>query len=296
MRILIFGKNGQVGWELQRSLAPLGEIFAVGRNDSKVCGDLKNLDGIRDTIRTLKPNVVVNAAAYTDVNRAENEKYEANLINSTAVGVIAEETARIKSLLIHYSTDYVFDDNNMGWRSEKEHAEPLNTYGMTKLAGENEIRRKNSQHLIFRTSWVYATNGDNFIKKILHLADNNKEIKVISDQFGAPTGAEMIADCTAFALKSTLADDSKCGTYHLVASGETSWYEYAQFIVEQAKRIRKNLPLEYVHAILSDDYQAQAIRPHNSRMSNSKFCKEFELTLPDWKAGVSRVITEVLTG
>ncbi|MDX8385158.1 MAG: dTDP-4-dehydrorhamnose reductase, partial [Gallionella sp.] len=202
MKILLFGKNGQVGWELQRSLAPLGELIALDRSSTKWCGDLTNLDGIAETIRSVAPDVIVNAAAHTAVDKAESETALAQTLNALAPGVMAKEAAAINAWLIHYSTDYVFDGAGENPRQENDPVAPLSVYGSTKLAGEQRIQQSGCKHLIFRTSWVYATRGGNFAKTMLRLAQERDKLSVINDQVGAPTGADLIADVTAHAIRS----------------------------------------------------------------------------------------------
>lgn len=294
MKILLIGKNGQLGWELQRSLVTLGELVAVDFIDTKLCGDLTNLQGIAQTIRTVKPDVVVNAAAYTAVDKAESEKVLSRLLNADSVEIIARETAKIGALLVHYSTDYIFNGEGTHYRQEDEQTGPLNVYGETKLAGEIAVATHNERHFIFRTSWVYATRGSNFIKTMLRLAMEKEQLSVINDQFGAPTGAELLADCTAIAVRSTLRNQSKYGTYHVVASGETTWYEYAQFIFELSCQKGESLKVENVNGVPTSSYPTPAKRPFNSRLSNEKFQRAFNVVLPHWKVGVERVVTEIL--
>ena len=294
MNILLIGKNGQVGWELQRSLSLLGNIVAVDYFDTEICGDLTNLAGIAKTISDIKPDIVVNAAAHTAVDRAESERELAYLINARSVEVLAQETAKIGALLVHYSTDYVFDGEGDHYHTEDEKNNPLNVYGETKLAGELAISRFNPRHFIFRTSWVFATRGTNFAKTILSLADDKKVISIINDQYGAPTSAELLADCTALAILIEQKNNLVHGTYHLVASGETTWYDYAKFVVDIAKKNNKALVVEELKGIPTSSYPTAAKRPHNSRLSNEKFKNAFGIELPHWSQGVERVVTEVL--
>lgn len=291
MKILLIGKNGQVGWELQRSLSTLGQVVAVDFFDTELCGDLTKLDGIAETIRTVIPDVVVNAAAYTAVDRAETEKELAELLNAKSVEVIAKETARIGALLIHYSTDYVFDGEGTHYRNEDEPAGPLNVYGATKLAGELAVINHNPRHIILRTSWVYATRGANFIKTMLNLARNKYMLSIIGDQYGAPTGAELLADCTAIAIRQ---QSEQYGVFHLVASGETTWFDYANFIFDIAREKGELLTVKEVKNVPTSAYPTPAKRPTNSRLSNLKFQQTFNVTLPHWQQGVERVVTELL--
>ncbi len=294
MKILLLGKNGQVGWELQRSLAPLGEVISLDRNGlNQWCGDLSKPDQIYQTIVDIAPNVVVNASAYTAVDLAETEQDMANLINYVAVGKIAEACAQIKALLVHYSTDYVFDGEGVSVFNEADALKPLNVYGQTKALGEQAIQNAQCNYLIFRTSWVFAQKGKNFLKTMLYLSQQREELSIIDDQIGAPTSAELIADVSAHAIVQTLRDQTKIGIYHLVASGETSWFEYANYIFEQAKSLGVNLAIQQVNPIPTAAYPTPAKRPHNSRLNNQKIQHAFQIYLPDWKVHVQRTVIEV---
>ena len=294
MKILLLGKNGQVGWELQRSLAPLGEVISLDRNGlNQWCGDLSKPDQIYQTIVDIAPNVVVNASAYTVVDLAETEQDMANLINYVAVGKIAEACAQIKALLVHYSTDYVFDGEGTSIFNETDVLKPLNAYGQTKALGEQAIQNAQCNYLIFRTSWVFAQKGKNFLKTMLYLSQQREELSIIDDQIGAPTSAELIADVSAHAIVQTLRDQTKIGIYHLVASGETSWFEYANYIFEQAKNLGVNLAIQQVNPIPTAAYPTPAKRPHNSRLNNQKIQHAFQIYLPDWKVHVQRTVVEV---
>ena len=294
MKILLLGKNGQVGWELQRSLAPLGEVISLDRNGlNQWCGDLSKPDQIYQTIVDIAPNVVVNASAYTAVDLAETEQDMANLINYVAVGKIAEACTQIKALLVHYSTDYVFDGEGTSIFNETDVLKPLNAYGQTKALGEQAIQNAQCNYLIFRTSWVFAQKGKNFLKTMLYLSQQREELSIIDDQIGAPTSAELIADVSAHAIVQTLRDQTKIGIYHLVASGETSWFEYANYIFEQAKNLGVNLAIQQVNPIPTAAYPTPAKRPHNSRLNNQKIQHAFQIYLPDWKVHVQRTLIEV---
>ena len=294
MKILLLGKNGQVGWELQRSLAPLGEVISLDRNGlNQWCGDLSKPDQIYQTIVDIAPNVVVNASAYTAVDLAETEQDMANLINYVAVGKIAEACAQIKALLVHYSTDYVFDGEGTSIFNETDALKPLNVYGQTKALGEQAIQNAQCNYLIFRTSWVFAQKGKNFLKTMLALSQQREKLSIIDDQIGAPTSAELIADVSAHAIVQTLRDQTKIGIYHLVASGETSWFEYANYIFEQAKSLGVNLAIQEVNPIPTAAYPTPAKRPHNSRLNNQKIQHAFQIYLPDWKVHVQRTVIEV---
>ena len=296
MKVLLFGKNGQVGWELQRSLAPLGELVALGSSGhAGLCGDLSDLAGLAETVFKVKPDVIVNAAAYTAVDKAESEPEQARLINALAPGVLADEAQKLGAWFVHYSTDYVFDGSGGQFWQETDATGPLNVYGRTKLEGEQAITRC-AKHLIFRTSWVYAARGANFAKTMLRLAQEREQLKVIDDQIGAPTGAELIADVTALALRAVLQKPEQAGIYHLAAGGEVSWFDYARFVIEQARQ--RGLPIkvapEAIEPIPTRAYPLPAKRPHNSRLDTRKLKQSFDLALPDWRVGVTRVLGEVL--
>ena len=296
MNILLLGKGGQVGWELQRSLAPLGELVALGSSGhAGLCGDLSDLAGLAETVFKVKPDVIVNAAAYTAVDKAESEPEQARLINALAPGVLADEAQKLGAWFVHYSTDYVFDGSGGQFWQETDATGPLNVYGRTKLEGEQAVARC-AKHLIFRTSWVYAARGANFAKTMLRLAQEREQLKVIDDQIGAPTGAELIADVTALALRAVLQQPEQAGIYHLAAGGEVSWFDYARFVIEQARQ--RGLPIkvapEAIEPIPTRAYPLPAKRPHNSRLDTRKLKQSFDLALPDWRVGVTRVLGEVL--
>jgi dTDP-4-dehydrorhamnose reductase len=295
MKILLLGKNGQVGWELQRSLAPLGELIALDRSSEEgLCGDLLNLEGLRATIRRIKPDVIVNAAAYNAVDKAESEPELANAVNTMAVYVMAEEAKTIDAWLIHYSSDYVLDGQGQTpWR-ETDPACPLNLYGKSKLAGERAIQASGCKHLIFRTSWIYGARGHNFAKTILRLAKEREAVSVIADQVGAPTGSDLIADVTALALQQVLRRPELLGLYHLAASGEVSWHGYASHVIGVAKANDESLVVQSVTPIETSAYPAAANRPLNSRLNTQKLRDNFSLHLPDWQSGVTRMLREVL--
>lgn len=300
MHILLLGKNGQVGWELQRALAPLGTVTALDRHSTEFCGDVSQLDELSRTIRELKPNIIVNAAAYTAVDKAESDTELAQCINGDALAVLAKEAEALGAWLIHYSTDYVFNgESNMPWLEDDVTA-PLNVYGATKLAGEDFIAQHCKRHLIFRTSWVYGARGNNFAKTMLRLATEREELGVINDQVGAPTGADLIADCTAHAIRTVMAQDdqqqdtSLAGIYHLAASGETTWFSYAELVFAQARAQGVELKLSTLNAIATADYATPAQRPLNSRLNTKKLSTAFGLTLPPWQQGVNRMLTETL--
>lgn len=294
MKILLLGKSGQVGWELQRALAPLGELVALDRQgESGLCGDLTDLNGLRNTIRSLQPDVIVNAAAYTAVDKAESESELACLINTLAPQVMAEEMRALNGWLVHYSTDYVFDGSGTAPWFETDRPAPLNQYGQSKLQGEQGIVQSGCRHLIFRTSWVYAARGNNFAKTMLRLAAEREQLNVIDDQVGAPTGAELLADVTAHALRQAMAEPQLSGLYHLSAAGETSWCGYARYVIEQARSMGAKIAVLNIEPIPTTAYPTPAKRPHNSRLDTSKVSQCFALQLPDWQSGVSRMLKEI---
>ena len=296
MKILLFGKGGQVGWELQRSLAPLGELIAVDFDSTEFCGDFTNFAGIAETVRTVAPDVIVNAAAHTAVDKAESEPELARAINATAPGVLATEAQRSGAWLVHYSTDYVFDGSGTTPWTENSPTAPLSVYGKTKLEGEDVIRISGCKHLIFRTSWVYGARGGNFAKTMLRLAKERDSLTVIDDQIGAPTGADQLADVTAHAIRAVALRPELGGLYHLVASGETSWHGYANYVIEEARSAGVELKVAQgsIDPVPSSAFATAAIRPHNSRLSTQHLQKTFNITLPQWQVGVKRMILEIL--
>ena len=293
MKILLLGKNGQLGWELQRALAPLGELVALDRHEG---GDLGDSEALRATVRRVAPDVIVNAAAYTAVDKAESEPEAARQINALAPGVLAEEAKARGALLVHYSTDYVFDGAGSDWRFEDAPTGPLSVYGKTKLEGEQRIAASGADALVLRTSWVYAARGGNFAKTMLRLAKERDKLTVIDDQFGAPTGAELLADVTAHAIRATLQDPSKVGLYHAIAGGETTWYGYARFVLEMAQQAGVELKAGpgAVEPVPTSAFPTPAKRPHNSRLDTSKLQTTFGLRLPPWQEGVARMLREIL--
>lgn len=296
MRLVLLGSNGQVGWELQRSLAPLGELIALDRHSTQACGDLSNLEGLKQSLIALQPDVIINAGAYTAVDKAETETDLAFLINAEAPRILAETAKTLGSLLIHYSTDYVFNGSGTQAWQENDSTGPLNTYGHSKLAGEQAIQTSDCQHLIFRTSWVYAARGNNFAKTMLKLAQNREQLSVVADQWGAPTSAELIADLTAHALRQTLLHPETKGLYHLVASGETTWFDFAHKVLATAEQhgLTLKTPAANLQAIPTSAYPTPAQRPLNSRLDCDKLCTTFKLALPNWQTGVDRMLAEIL--
>lgn len=296
MKILLLGKNGQLGWELQRSLAPLGELIALDRHSTDLCGDLAKLQGLAATVQRVRPDVIVNAAAYTAVDKAESEPELARLINALAPGVLAQEAHKLGAWLLHYSTDYVFDGSgSQPWR-EADTPAPLSVYGQTKLDGEQLIAAHCSRHLVFRTSWVYAARGGNFAKTMLRLAQERERLTVIDDQFGAPTGAELLADVSAHAIRHVLQQPQHAGIYHLAAAGETTWHEYAKHVLAQAGRAQSAIKLvaKEVAPVPTSAFPTAARRPHNSRLNTTKLQTTFGLALPPWQQGVDRMLAEIL--
>lgn len=293
MNILLFGKGGQVGWELQRALAPLGNLTALDYTSTTYCGDFLNPVGIAETIKQLKPDVIVNAAAYTAVDKAESESELAFILNVQSVETIAHEAKKLNAWVVHYSTDYVFSGDGDIPRKETDPTSPLNVYGKTKLAGEEVLQQYCEKYLIFRTSWVYASKGNNFAKTMLKLAKNNDVLSIISDQFGAPTGAELIADCTAHAIVTAQARPDVAGLYHLVASGVTTWADYAEFIFDKARSEGVKLVVKDIKKVSTINYPTIARRPNNSRLSTDKFRTTFNLQLPPWQLGVERMLAEM---
>ena len=297
MKILLFGRNGQVGWELQRSLAPLGEVVALGSaGEGGLAGDFTDLDGLARTVAAVRPDAIVNAAAHTAVDKAESEPELARTLNAAAPGVLAQAAREVGAALVHYSTDYVFDGSGQRpWREDDATA-PLSVYGRTKLEGEERIRAALPRHLVLRTSWVYGARGGNFAKTMLRLAREREQLTVIADQFGAPTGADLLADVTAHALRALLGDAGKAGTYHVAAGGETSWHGYARFVLgkaQQAGQMFKAGPGQ-VQPVPTSAFPTPARRPHNSRLDTSRFRAVFGLALPPWDQGVARMLEEIL--
>ena len=296
MKILLLGKNGQVGWELQRSLAPLGEVLALDRHSTDFCGDLSQPERLAQTVRDWRPDVIVNAAAHTAVDKAESEPELARTLNATAPAALAQAAAKVGAWLVHYSTDYVFNGlGDQSWQ-EGDATGPLSVYGQTKLEGEQAIAASGCQHLIFRTSWVYAARGGNFAKTMLRLAAERERLTVIDDQHGAPTGADLIADVTAHAIRSAVHKPALGGTYHLVASGQTSWHGYASHVIAQARLLQPELGLKVteIAPVPTTAFPTPAQRPLNSRLNTHKLQQAFGLVLPPWQQGVNRLLAEIL--
>ncbi len=292
MNILLLGKGGQVGWELQRALAPLGHITAHDVDTA----DFTQPDQVAAIVRAVQPQVIVNAAAHTAVDKAESEPDVARLINAATPGAIAKEAAQLGALLVHYSTDYVFDGTGHAPRDENAPTAPLSVYGQTKLEGEHQIIASGCRHLILRTSWVYAARGGNFAKTMLRLAAELDQLKVINDQIGSPTGADLLADVTAHAVRAAHGNPALAGLYHLVADGETSWYDYARYVIEWARKHGQAVRVqpEEILPVPTTEYPTPAKRPLNSRLATTKLKQAFGLQLPHWQQGVERMLIEHL--
>jgi dTDP-4-dehydrorhamnose reductase len=295
MKILLIGKNGQVGFESQRALAPLGEIVAV---DFPEC-DLTNAESIRAVVRASAPQAIVNAAAYTAVDRAESEPAVARAINAIAPAILGEEAVRIGARVVHYSTDYVYDGTNAGRYVEQDATNPLCVYGATKRDGDVALAASGAQHFIFRTSWVFGAHGANFVKTMLRLAAERDKLNVVADQIGAPTSAALIADVTAHVLAQTIyrpEADMPSGVYHAVAGGETSWHGFAQAIVRGAtsRGVSLRMPPEAIRAITTTEYPLPAKRPANSRLDTTRLRQTFGLVMPHWQAGLDHVLSQII--
>lgn len=295
MNILLTGKNGQVGFELQRALAPLGQVHAV---DSGDC-DLADTQALRALIRRLRPDLIVNPAAYTAVDRAEQDSTLAHAVNAVAPGVMGEEAAALGASVIHYSTDYVFDGRKASPYNEQDPTQPLGAYGRSKRDGELALMQGTPRHLVLRTSWVVGAHGLNFAKTMLRLAAERTELKVVNDQIGAPTSAALIADLTAHLVKRLQGGGAEAfpfGLYHMTASGETSWCDYARFVIGQAQRAGKPLMLtaEDIHAIPTAAYPTLSARPLNSRLDTTRFRDTFGLRLPHWQQGLDHILQQIL--
>ena len=295
MKLLLLGSNGQLGWELQRSISMLGKLKVCDRNTV----DFFDLDGLRKLIRGYKPDVIVNAAAYTDVDKAESDEENACQINSKAVDLLAQEAKVLDAWLIHYSTDYVFDGTKMGAYIEEDKTNPLSIYGKTKLQGEEAIMKSKCKYLIFRTSWLYGIHGKNFFKTIIKLAKERDELRVISNQIGAPTSAELVADVTSLCLyriaQNSLSSKEISGIYHLTSTGKASWYDFAKYVIIEAQKfggVFLTNP-ENIIAVNTSEYVLPAKRPVNSLLDTQKLCKTFNLYLPAWQIHADRAIKEL---
>ena len=298
MRILLFGKNGQVGWELQRALAPLGELVALDFDSAgPLSADFSKPEALAATVRAVRPQIIVNAAAHTAVDKCESEPELARALNAASPAVLAGEAQALGAWLLHYSTDYVFDGSGDTARSEEAPTGPLSVYGRTKLEGEAAIRASGCLHLILRTSWVYAARGGNFAKTMLRLAAERDRLTVIDDQIGAPTGADLLADVSAHVLRSALSRPQVAGTYHAVAQGETSWHGYACHVIEAARAAGQPIKVmrDRIEPVPTTAFPTPAERPKNSRLDTRKLRETFDLSLPQWQTGVDRMLAEILT-
>lgn len=298
MKLLLLGANGQVGWQLRRSLSTIGDVVALDAHSTQYCGDVTSASGIEATIDAVRPAVIVNAAAYTAVDKAEADVASAKAINATACETLASAAARAQAWLVHFSTDYVYDGSGEAPWVETDAPRPLSVYGQTKLAGDLAIQARAPQHLIFRTCWVFDSWGNNFLKSILKAALTREELTVVDDQWGAPTRAALIADVTAVALRTVLAapkQDRFAGVYHLSAGGATTWYRYASLALDEARRL--GIPLrvkpDRVRRTSSTEYPSVAHRPRNSRLNTAKLQSTFDICLPDWEDGVRAVVAEL---
>ena len=295
MKILLTGKNGQLGFELQRALAPLGDVVAVGTQDC----NLADADALRDLVRRVAPDVIVNPAAYTAVDKAESDEATARAVNAIAPAILGEEGAKLGALVIHYSTDYVFDGTKQGAYSESDTPAPQSVYGRTKLEGEQGLAAANPRHLILRTSWVVGAHGGNFAKTMLRLAGERDKLTVVADQFGAPTPAALLADLSAHLVREHLRTGGAgfpYGTYHVASGGETSWHGYAQFVIGEALAAGKSLKatVDAVAPVSTEQYPTPAKRPFNSRLDTTRFRTPFGLRLPPWQEGVRHVLRQIL--
>jgi dTDP-4-dehydrorhamnose reductase len=298
VKILLLGKNGQVGWELQRALAPLGEVVALDFDSpGPLSADFSKPESLAATVQAVRPQIIVNAAAHTAVDKCESEPDVARALNAESPAVLAREAQRLGAWLMHYSTDYVFDGSGTTPWVEDSPTGPLSVYGATKLEGEEAIRASGCRHLILRTSWVYAARGGNFAKTMLKLAKERDRLTVIADQIGSPTGADLLADVTAHALRTALQRPEVAGTYHAVGDGETSWHGYAQHVIEFARARGEAIKVarDAIAPVPTSAFPTPAKRPANSRMNTHKLRTTFGLTLPSWQTGVDRMLTEVLS-
>lgn len=286
MRILLLGKIGQVGFELQRTLAPLGEVIAVDQPEL----DFLNLDSLGALLRRYAPHAIVNAAAYTAVDKAESDAALCRSLNATAPGFLAAEAKKLNALFIHYSTDYVYSGEKRAAYVEDDPTGPLCAYGRTKLEGDELVAKSGAHHLVFRTEWVYGTRGQNFLRTMLRLAKEKPELRIVSDQIGAPTWSRMIAEATAHALARAISDPAPySGIYHLTAAGETTWFHFAEAIFDliQVENRPKLFPIS------TSEYPTPARRPAYSVLSNDKFALTFGFRLPNWKHQLELVAAQI---
>lgn len=294
MKILLTGKNGQVGFELRRSLSVLGEVHAIGSTEC----DLSDVSAIRHLVQNLQPDIIINPAAYTAVDKAEHDCSLAEAINVTAPGVLAEEAELLGAMMVHFSTDYVFDGMKSAPYTEDDPPNPQNVYGATKLAGESAVQARCTRHMILRTSWVVGAYGNNFVKTMLRLAAERDTLSIVNDQFGAPTSAALLADLTAHLIgqATQFPQGYPYGLYHAVAAGEVSWYEYACYVIERARQAGKQIRVapNAIRAITTANYPTPAIRPANSRLDTRKLRQTFHFHLPSWQEGVDHILEQIL--
>ena len=298
-KILLFGKHGQVGHELESTLQTLGAVIALDVDSTDGCGDFSRPDDVVATVRRIKPNIIVNAAAYTAVDKSESEPELTRIINATTPGTLAVEAEKLSAWFVHYSTDYVFDGSGDAPWQETDIPAPLNIYGKTKLEGEQLIAKACKRHLILRTSWVYGVHGNNFAKTMLRLAQERDSLEVVDDQVGTPTSARLLAELTVNMLQKTIQNESLtgqslAGLYHAVAAGEVSWHGYAKFVIAHARSSGSQIKVldSDIKSVSSDQFPTPAKRPHNSRLSTLKLQQAFDIKLPDWQAGVTQMLTE----
>ena len=295
MKLLLLGSNGQLGWELQRSLSPLSKIFACDRN----AADFNDIDKLKSVVREYRPDIIVNAGAYTDVDKAESDEENAFQVNAEAVDLLAQETKALDAWLVHYSTDYVFDGEKKSPYTEEDKTNPLSAYGKSKLQGETAIIDSKCKYLIFRTSWLYSTYGNNFVNTVLRIAKERSELRIICDQIGVPTSAELVADvsslCLSHIIQDGLSSKDISGVYHLTSTGKTSWYNFAKYVIIEAQKLGGVFLAnsENIIAINTLEYPLPAKRPLNSLLNSQKLCKTFNLYLPSWKIHVDRTIKEL---
>ena len=295
IRILLLGRTGQVGWELNRSLLPLGEVVALSRAEA----DFSRPESLRQIVRNAGAQIIVNAVAYTAVDKAESEEPAAYLVNADAPAVLAEEANRSNAMLVHYSTDYVFDGTKPEPYAEDDKPNPINAYGRTKLAGEQNIQNSGCRHLILRTSWVYSSRGQNFVKTILRLAQHREELRIVADQVGTPTSARFIADVTSQILRKiqpidSLGTDGASGTFHLTPLNSTSWHGFANAALEAEKSSpRSSINLPKLIPISTAEYPLPAPRPKNSRLNCDKLSAQFGINLPHWEVVARLCLAEI---
>jgi dTDP-4-dehydrorhamnose reductase len=293
MRVLLTGRNGQIGFELRRAFAPFGEVISVDRTRC----DLSRPEGLRELVRHVRPQVILNAAAYTAVDRAEAEPDLARAVNATAPGILGEEAANLGALLVHYSTDYVFDGTKTAAYTESDAPNPQSVYGSTKLAGERAIEKSGARYLIFRTSWVFGHHGMNFAKTMLTLASERDSLAVVNDQFGAPTSSALLADITAHIVRDAAREPERFpyGLYHVASGGHTTWYRYATYVIEKAREA--GLPIrvrsETIRSITTEEYPTAAARPSNSRLDTKRLCSTFGLEMPDWAESLDHTLEQI---